>query len=140
MTSDDIIRDLKRHVNAIARAAQDVYDNWDQVDGYSEAYGTGGICDDVAAEICRELERAGYGCFTLYNEYETHTAAYVYDESAEGAYEGEYGALIRVDIHPSNYEDGYGYTWRKIPDVRFSGGMVRIEDYSHLFEEYVDFL
>ena len=43
-------------------------------------YGEGGICDDIANEICSVLINNGIDCFTLYNEYDYHTSAYAYDE------------------------------------------------------------
>ncbi len=135
---EDLMSEISRLTNRIAAAAQQVYDDWDQVDGYSEEYGTGGICDDVAAEIVDVLIRAGIDGFTLYNEYETHTSAYAYYENPEFNEYEEPNVLIRVDIHPSYYEDGYGYTWRKIEGVRLTGNIVRIEDYSDVYDEYVN--
>lgn len=127
MRAEEIMQDIERNADRIARAAQEVYDDWIQIDGYSEEYGTGGICDDVAADMAEVLMRMGYDAFTLYNEYETHTAAYVAEHDTR--------TLIRVDIHPSNYEEGYGYTWRKIDGVRLSSRDVGVEDYSDYYDE-----
>ena len=66
---NDIIDQLERLGNDLARAAQDVYDDWDQVDGYSDAYGTGGICDDVAAEMASIITRKFLYVFNLTIEF-----------------------------------------------------------------------
>lgn len=129
MTVDDIIDDIERIARDLARAAQEVYDDWDQVDGYSDAYGTGGICDDVAADMAQVITRKlRVDAYPQYNEYDTHTSVFVQVD--------EIRALIKVDIHPSYYEEGYGYTWQKIPNVRFKGDMVTVEDFSDFYEEY----
>jgi hypothetical protein len=126
---DDIIDQLERIAKDLARAAQNVYDDWDQVDGYSDAYGTGGICDDIAAEMASVIIRKlRLDAYPQYNEYDTHTSVFVQVDDIQ--------ALIKVDIHPSYYEVGYGYTWQKIPDVRFSSQMVSIEDFSDVYDEY----
>ncbi len=126
---DDIIHDIERIARDLARAAQDVYDHWDQVDGYSDAYGTGGICDDIASEMAQVITRKlRVDAYPQYNEYDTHTSVFVQVDQPQ--------ILIKVDIHPSHYEVGYGYTWQKIPDVRFDSGMVSVEDFSDFYEEY----
>ena len=103
---NDIIDDIERITRDLARAAQDVYDDWDQVDGYSEAYGTGGICDDIAMEMANVIQRKlRLDAYSQYNEYDTHTSVFVQVDELQ--------ALIKVDIHPSHYEVGYGYTWQK---------------------------
>ena len=126
---DDIIYDIERIARNLAMVAQDVYDDWDQIDGYSEAYGTGGICDDIAQEMAEVITRKlRLNAYSQYNEYDTHTSVFVQIDEIQG--------LIKVDIHPSNYEVGYGYTWQKIPNVRFNSGMVSVEDFSDFYSEY----
>lgn len=112
---------------------QAVYDAWDQDEtGYDDQYGSGGICDDIADAICDVLGKNNIDCFTQYNEYEYHTAAYAYDFSNE---EDE-RVLYRVDIPPYVYEEGAGYTWTKIPGVKFSIKDFVIQDYSDVIDEW----
>ena len=126
---DDIIYDIEGIARNLAMVAQDVYEDWDQIDGYSEAYGTGGICDDIAHEMAQVITRKlRLDAYSQYNEYDTHTSVFVQIDEIQ--------ALIKVDIHPSNYEVGYGYTWQKIPNVRFNSGMVSVEDFSDFYMEY----
>ncbi len=127
---------LQREARDLAQAAKSVYDSWDQVDGVSDWYGEGGICDDVADEMCKVLRRAGFDCFTQYNQYETHTAAFVYWEDEVDDY-GEQGVLIKVDIHPSHYEEGYGYKWTKIEGAKFDASILQFTDMSDVYENYV---
>ena len=134
--TSDLIDAIERLSNDLARAAQAVYDDWDQVDGYSDAYGTGGICDDVALEMADVISRKlRVHAYSQYNEHDTHTSVMVVVDDMVNDFD-EVGVLINVDIHPSNYEEGYGYTWRKIDNVRFNGRMVNVEDMSGLYEEY----
>jgi len=111
----------------IAKAAQKVYDNWEQdEEGYDEVYGGGGICDDIADAMCNVIQ--GYDCFHLYNEHDCHTSIYVYDTENKEIY--------NVDIPPYKYEKGYGYTWEKIQDVELSNKDVQINDLT--YDEYID--
>jgi len=124
--------DLEKIKHHLAIAAQKVYNNWDQVDGHDEHYGTGGICDDIAEAMCEVVNQKlpQYGCFHLYDEYACHTSIYVYDTTAK--------LIFNVDISPYNYETGGGYTWKKITGVTFSKDMVTISDYMLDYDQYVD--
>lgn len=96
---------------AIARAAQDIYDAWDQdEEGVDEAYGTGGICDEIASQIGSLLIEDGW-------------------EIVDGGWDGDDHAFViavseteayAVDIPPQVYETGGGYSWTKKPGVKFS--------------------
>lgn len=104
-----------------ATAAQSVYDAWEiNEDGFSEQYGVGGICDDIADEMVQIIYNAypDLESTTLYIEEPGHTYCVVYDPSAdEGA---------EVDISPYLYEQGSYYTWKKIPNVAFDASFVHI--------------
>ena len=114
-----------------AQAAQSVYNEWEQdQDGIDDVYGGGGICDDIAEQMCNVVSNSThYGAFHFYNEYECHTSIYVYDSDNQLCY--------NVDISPYNYETGGGYTWKKIPDVKFQPGMVDVHqvDYDQFIDE-----
>jgi len=100
------------NLNALAKAAQKVYDDWEQdEEGYSEEYGTGGICQDIASEIADKLNDKGIDCTTVSAQMgEQHV--WIVGKFKEGIYE--------IDIYPQTYERGGGYTWKKVPKVKFS--------------------
>jgi len=124
-----VINEIEGIARALASAAQDVYDSWNQIDGVDEYYGTGGICDDIAEEMANIIRRKlGYDAYSNYNQYDTHTSVVVIGNRDE-----EW--MVKVDIHPSNYEVGYGYTWQKIDGVRLSERDVSVEDFSDFYHE-----
>jgi hypothetical protein len=113
-------------------AAQNVYNKWEQdEEGHDEWYGSGGICDDIAEEMCNVIYRkTNYNCFYLYNEYDCHTSIYVYDR--------ENREIYNVDIPPYVYEQGTAYTWKKIPNVQFFENDVTIENRSYDYDDFID--
>lgn len=127
---DKLYRDLVSIKTDIAKAAQNVYNQWEQdEEGVDEMYGSGGICDDIADAMCNAVQnKTKYNCFHLYNEYECHTSIYVYDTLNKKIY--------NVDIPPHVYEKGYGYNWKKIKDVTFSLNDVKITELD--YEDYID--
>jgi hypothetical protein len=131
-TSSDVLYNTLINLKKdLAIAAQKIYDKWEQDnDGYDEYYGSGGICDDIADAMCNVIYRkTNYDCTTLYNEYDCHTSIYVYDS--------ENKILYNVDIPPYVYEKGFGYTWKKIKDVKFHSDYISIVelDYDDFFNE-----
>lgn len=142
---------LERKLNSLrskfAKAAQKVYDQWEQDEkGYSCELGTGGICQDIAGAFCEVMGRRGIDCTTVSAQIgEQHVWAVAfqcpdirdisdlrrmpdYDRSACEAY--------IVDLHPSYYESGGGYTWKKIPNVKIRPRDITIEQ--ERFEEQFD--
>lgn len=101
----------------IARDTQKVLDQWQpDKNDYDEHYGHGGCCDDIAREIHKHLARHDY-------------------ELREGGHEGDdhaYPIAIKnnkaygVDIPPHHYEEGAGYKWRKIKDVKLQPHHINI--------------
>lgn len=139
-SSVKIVADLKQLFPLFLEAAQKVYDSWNQdEEGYDEMYGSGGICDDIASEICTIVSRkTNYGCFTYYNEYNYHTVCYVYVcNDIENQEDYGRGHMFTVDIPYNNYEEGSGYTFKKIPNVKFTADMIEIKDMSGFFDEYI---
>jgi hypothetical protein len=103
---------------AFAQAAQKIYDSWTQdEEGLNEELGHGGICQDIADAISYVLTTNGYEAATVSAQIgEQHVWAIA--QTSDGVYE--------VDIPPSLYETGGGYTWRKIPDVIFDESFIHI--------------
>lgn len=102
----------------IARAAQVVYDAWDQdAEGVDEEYGVGGICDDVADAIVDVLDHAGIEAVSRHDDSSNHTAAYA--KLPDGVY--------YVDIPFRVYETGSFYCYKKRPDVTFDADDVVVD-------------
>lgn len=103
----------------IAKAAQKVYDEWKQDDeGVDEECGSGGICDlvsqGISGIVAGEVEDA-----------EIHDGGQEGDDHAYPIIkvgDKAYG----VDIPPSVYESGGGYSWKKIEGVEISPGDIVI--------------
>lgn len=122
--SSHMLSKLNAHRSQMAKAAQAVYEDWEQdEEGVDDHYGEGGICDDVAGAIAHIVDDLGYSAYTHYCEYDTHTSLYVYNADVT--------EICLVDIHPHHYESGYGYKWKKKQDVVITADMVTVEDVSH---------
>ena len=106
------LQELNDIIPEIIQAAQQTYNAWTQNDdGIDEELGVGGICQDIAGEICGVLSNHGFDCTTVSQEIgEQHV--YTIVKLDDGVYE--------IDIPPSVYETGGGYNWRKIPNVNFN--------------------
>ena len=109
---------LEKMRPAFAVAAQKVYDEWEQDDeGMDPTLGPGGICQDIAESIGDILTYAGIDCTIMEAQTgDQHVWVLAYDD--EGG--------VHVDISPSVYESGGGYSWSKLPDVEFDGGDIDI--------------
>lgn len=90
----------------LARAQRD-YDRWDESD--QDTYAGGGICHIIADSICSVLSDAGINCTPVSCSYEQHV--YVAAQFDEGVYS--------IDIPYHIYETGGGFSWKKLPDIRF---------------------
>lgn len=122
---------LNNLISDFIKVAQEVYDDWEQdEEGYSEEYAAGGICDDIASAICEVLDRKRIDCTYFYNEYDYHTSAYAYDINTK--------ELFKVDIPPWIYEEGAGYTWRKLPGIRFNRNHIIIGNESDLWDDWFE--
>lgn len=110
--------DLNKYLPAMAVAAQQAYDQWEQDDeGIDEMLGGGGICQDVAEEIAGILSMAGIDAGTVSASVgDQHV--YVLAKLADGVYE--------VDIAPGFYESGSGYRWKKRLGVKFDPSMISV--------------
>jgi len=112
----------------VSRAQQD-YDSWDESD--KDTYAGGGICHIIADSICDVLISAGIDCSPVSSCHEQHV--YVAAKFAEGVYS--------IDIPYHVYETGGGFSWEKLPDVKFDPGHVvfyRVSGDPNDFEAYTD--
>ena len=132
VASSNMENKLKSLIPDFIKTAQTVYNDWEQSeDGESEEYGTGGICDVIADEMCNVVyEKTDYNCFSNYNEIDCHSSIYVYDSDNK--------LLFNVDIPPYVYETGTGYNWKKLKNIQFQKEDVILHDMTELYSEYID--
>lgn len=116
----------------MAMAAQREYDSWYQnEEGMDEEMGTGGICHLIAEKLADILLENGIDAATVSSNYEQHV--YVVARFYEGVY--------IIDIPYSVYETGGGFTWKKLPNVKFDTHHVtigRIDSNPKKFDQYTD--
>lgn len=124
------VTELEALRSDFCEAAQAVYDNWDQdVEGHCDEYAHGGICHDIAEAICDVLYKNEIGCTTFSPSIgDVHVWAVADIE----------GEAYRVDIIPYLYEQGGGYTWKKIPDIIFEDDDIIIESMGYPFSDYLE--
>ena len=92
----------------MARASQELYDDWEQdADGYSYDYGHGGICDAVAmaweSVICQHMRRIGDT--EMFGDGHACLEVLYKDERCV------------IDLPAYIYEHGGGYSWTKRPGI-----------------------
>lgn len=119
---------VKQLIPKILQAAQRDYDSWNEQD--RDTYAGGGICHIIADSICSLLGDAGVDSSPVSCSYEQHV--YVAAKLAEGVY--------TIDIPYYIYEEGGGFSWRKLPDVVFEPSDVvfyRVSGDPDDFEEYI---
>lgn len=118
----------------LLQAAQHVYDQWEQDDdGYDEEYGGGGVCHDIADAMSGVLSNHNIEA-TSFSQQIGDVHVYVIAQFKEGVYE--------INIPPNVYETGSGYTWKKIPGVRFDAGDVivaQIDRDPNRFADYTEY-
>lgn len=113
----DAEQEIRRKLPEIVKAAQKEYDEWDQDgDGYSEELGSGGICDRIQNQIGDILSGEGFDVIDGGQEGDDHAFLFATKN----------GESFSVDIHPSVYETGGGYSWKKKPGVIFKSEHVDI--------------
>lgn len=94
---------------ALAAAAQAELDGWQQdADGVDPELGTGGACDRIASALAGVLSSHGLDALVSGTEFDGGHAFVLALVD---------GAAWEVDIPARLYETGYGYVWRKRPNV-----------------------
>jgi len=123
------VNQAKALMPQILAKAQKIYDDWDESD--RDTYAGGGICHIIADGICDVLGQTGIDCTPVSCSMEQHV--YVVAKFDEGIYE--------IDIPYHVYEQGGGYSWTKIPDIKFETGDVKFQKLSgdpDEWENYID--
>jgi len=118
--------DLKTQLMSLrgqfAQAAQRVYDEWNVIPGeeMDDELGGGGICQDIAEAIAEvvqmNIQNVEPHIVDSQGVGDQHVWVCVCNEEE----------CFDVDIPPSIYERGGGYSWKKIPGVVFSPNCISI--------------
>ena len=119
----------KSNINRILAAAQRIYDDWDESE--VDTYAGGGICHIIADAICDVMWQIGIECTIVSCSYEQHV--YVAVKVEEGVY--------TIDIPYGIYETGGGFSWQKLPDIKFDSRDVvfyRVTGDPAEFANYID--
>ena len=91
----------------LAKLTQTVYDAWDEDD--KDTYAGGGICHLIAEKIVDFLSDKRIECSTVSSSHEQHV--YVVAKLRDGCYS--------IDVPHHIYELGGGFSWTKVPGVKF---------------------
>ena len=112
----ELLKKLEALRSELAQAAQSVVDEWVQDDeGYDEEFGSGGACDQVSDAMSAVVGKIdGVETQEGGQPGDDHAYFVVYDEDEAFA----------VDVPPSVYETGGGYSWKKIPNAKIEPGDV----------------
>ena len=115
--NQSLLNGLNQLRTKFASAAQQVYDDWIQDE--NDDLNGGGICQDIADAIAtvvsHNIQTADAGVISSACG-EQHVWCIV--TNGQEAYE--------VDIPYNTYETGGGYSWKKIPNVRFNPNDIAI--------------
>jgi hypothetical protein len=129
--------DVRALSGELATAAREIHSAWEQdIDGYDEELGHGGICHDIADAMLGVLARNGVEHALSFHTTMGENHVYVVALLSDGVY--------AIDIPPDVYEIGSGYVWRKRHDAVISAGDVVIgkvgdfvdpEEFEHAYVE-----
>lgn len=125
------LSDLESLFPKFAKKAQEVYGEWDEDD--VDTYAGGGICHLIAEEMVSIMWDNDIESVTYSSSHEQHV--YTIAKVKEG--------IFAIDIHHSFYEIGGGFSWKKIPDVKFEPSFVSLykitadlSEWSEIVEEF----
>lgn len=113
------MNDIQKLTPLLVRAAQEVYNEWNQdEEGMDAELGGGGICQDIADAISGVLSNHGIEVTTVdsggMGEQHVWAVARVKD------------GIFGVDIDYRRYEVGSGYNWKKRLGVVFDNSDIEI--------------
>lgn len=118
-SSQKTTRDIQRLTPLLVKAAQEVYDGWDQDEnGMDAELGGGGICQDIAEAISGVLNKHGIEATTVDSGGMGEQHVWAVANVADG--------VFGVDIDYHRYEVGGGYTWKKRLGVIFDEDDIQI--------------
>jgi len=123
------LKDAQALAPQLVAAAQGQYDAWDEAD--DDTFAGGGICHLIADGLVSVLAAAAVEACAVSSMHEQHV--YVVCQLQDGVY--------MLDIPYSLYEVGAGYSWQKLPDVKFTSDFLvwtRLDANPDAYEQYVD--
>lgn len=130
ITEEPVSIEVVKHLRVeLAKAAQEVYDGWNQ--DKAEDLNGGGICHEIADAMVGVLHKHNVDAYQVSSNHEVHV--YLVVKVEEG--------IFAVDIPYSIYETGGGYSWEKIEGVQFEPDDVVVDLLDHdstNLKEYVD--
>jgi len=113
-----LLKELEILKPQMVRAAQEIYNLWEQDDdGFDEEYGSGGICDQISQEISNVIANS-IDADIIPGGQDGDDHAWIFAKRGNEAFS--------IDIPPGYYESGSGYSWVKIPNVIFTTEMIEI--------------
>lgn len=119
----DFLSNLKSLTSDFVKAAQEIYDEWDE---HPDVYFGGGICHLIADAfveiISNNFPQYTVSTFTRDDIQHVETIVYNIDPDAlndEDIDEESDIETVMIDLNPYIYENGGGFSWTKIPDVEF---------------------
>lgn len=116
---ENSLNDIFALIPQFVASAQRVYNEWNQDEnGYDEELGEGGICQDIADSFVDVLSNSGIDAIAVDNNGMGDQHVWAVAKLSDGLYE--------IDIPPHLYERGGGYTWKKIPNVKFTDDFIHI--------------
>ncbi len=123
-TRRPLLHYLQEATPEMAAEAQKIYDSWEQDEnGEDPENGIGGICDEIANAITGVIyDKVPIECSVTEGGQpgDDHAYVIVYMDNEFGK------EVYAVDIPHGVYETGGGYSWKKIPDVKFKASDVEI--------------
>lgn len=118
----------------LAKAAQEVYDTWEQNDdGFDEELGYGGICQDIADAMANVLAHEGFDLTIVDSQGVGEQHVWIVVKTDEG--------VFSVDIPPYVYETGGGFNWKKKHEVEIDPSDVELYHISvdpNDFNDYIN--
>ena len=140
----DFLSNLKSLTSDFVKAAQEIYDEWDE---HPDVYFGGGICHLIADAFVEIISSnfPQYTVSTFTRDDIQHVETIVYnidpdtlnDEDIDEEADIE---TVMIDLNPYIYENGGGFSWTKIPDVEFDNNDITFyrtyTDRKYIGEEY----
>ena len=119
----DFLSNLKSLTSDFVKAAQEIYDEWDE---HPDVYFGGGICHLIADAFVEIISNnfPQYTVSTFTRDDIQHVETIVYNIDSDTLYDEDIDEeadieTVMIDLNPYIYENGGGFSWTKIPDVEF---------------------
>ena len=140
----DFLSNLKSLTSDFVKAAQEIYDEWDE---HPDVYFGGGICHLIADAFVEIISNnfPQYTVSTFTRDDIQHVETIVYNIDPDTLNDDDIDEeadieTVMIDLNPYIYENGGGFSWTKIPDVEFDNNDITFyrtyTDRKYIGEEY----